>query len=374
MRTNISKIISKFKLPLIDRYLLWEFLKPFLFSIFTITVITISSTLFEMMDMIIVKEVATIKVLKLLIYKLPDVMVKSFGVGVLFSTILSLTQLVKNNEFTAMRMGGVGLHRIMLPFLILAILISGSTYFINEEVVPWTNHRSENIVRRIILQDGIPTLQAGVFFKGVEDRYLYINQINRDTGELKDIIVYEIEEDKKYPRMITAQRGYFKNKVWHLKQGKVQKFNQQGKVIYQSGFQNFEINVNQKLDNFYGEQKTTSEMSREELRKDIKTFQKSGLEVNSLIVDYHRKLATPFASLIFVLIGAPLSIKSDKGRVFGIIASIITILLYYIFMSFCRSLGGNGILDPILAAWLPNIVFAVIGVGLLIKEEFLNWF
>ena len=367
-------MISKFKLPIIDRYLLWEFLKPFLFSIFAITVITISSTLFEMMDMIIVKQVAAVKVLKLLLYKLPDVMVKSFGVGVLFSTILSLTQLVKNNEFTAMRMGGVGLHRIMLPFLILAIIISGSTYFINEKVVPWTNHRSENIVRKIILQDGIPTLQEGVFFKGVEDRYLYIDEINRGTGEMKNIIVYELQDEKTYPRMITAERGYFKNKVWHLQQGKIQKFDKEGKVIYQSGFQNFEINVNKKLDNFYGEQKTTAEMSRQELKEDIETFKKSGLEVDSLMVDYHRKLATPFASLIFVLIGAPLSIKSDKGKVFGIVASIITILFYYIFMSFCRSLGGNGLLDPLLAAWLPNIVFAVVGVSLLIKEEFLNYF
>jgi lipopolysaccharide export system permease protein len=363
----------RLKLPLIDRYLLWEFLKPFLFSIFTITVITISSTLFEMIDMILVKQVATSKVLKLLVYKLPDIMVNSFSVAVLFSTILSLTQLVKNNEFTAMRMGGIGLHRIMIPFLILAIFISGLTYFINERVVPWTNHRSENIVRRIILQDGVPTLQAGVFFKGVEARYLYINQINRDEGILKDIIVYELQEDKKYPRMITAKQGYFKNKVWHLQQGKVQKFDEKGKVVYQSGFEDFEINVNKKLDNFYGEQKTTSEMSRKELKEDIATFKKSGLEVDSLVVDYHRKLATPFASLIFVLIGAPLSIKSEQGKVFGIIASIITILIYYVFMSFCRSLGGNGLLHPILAAWLPNIIFAILGLGLLLKEEFLSF-
>lgn len=338
------------------------------------TVITISSTLFEMMDMIIVKQVPAFKVLKLLLYKLPDVMVQSFGVGVLFSTILSLTELVKNNEFTAMRMGSIGLHRIMLPFLILALLISGSTYVINEKVVPWTNHRSENIVRRIILQDGIPTLQEGVFFKGVEDRYLYINQINRQTGELRDIIVYELKEDKTYPRMITAKRGFFRNKVWHLKQGKIQKFNETGQVVYQSSFQDFEINVNQKLDDFYGEQKTTAEMSRQELKEDIKTFRESGLEVDSLLVDYHRKLATPFASLIFVLIGAPLSIKSDRGKVFGIIASILIILAYYIFMSICRSLGGNGLLNPILAAWLPNVVFAVLGTGLLIKEEFLPYF
>jgi len=359
-----------------DRYLMREFLKPFLFSVFAITVIMISNQLYQLTDLILVKQVAVIKVVKLLLYKIPQIMVESFSISILFATLLSLTELVKNNEFTAFRMGGVALHRILAPLLITALLISGATFLINERVVPWTNHRSENIVRRIILQQALPDLQENSFFKGVTDnRYFYIGNIIDETGELEDVMVYEAGEkkdDRKFPRVITAEAGYFADKVWHLREGMIHKFNQEGEVSYQSAFDDLKINVQKNLDNFYGEQRTTSEMSRQKLKEDIKLFKESGLEVNSLLVDYHLKVAKPLACFIFVLIGAPLSVRSQKGRMFGIIASILIIFSYYVVMSFCRSLGRNGLIPPLLAAWLPNILFGVVGIYLLIKEEYFS--
>ncbi|GAB6099459.1 LPS export ABC transporter permease LptG [Halanaerocella petrolearia] len=360
------------RVSLVDRYLVKEFLKPFLFSIVALTVIMISSYLFELTDLIIVKQVPLIKVLKLLIYKIPSVMVQSFSISILFATLLSLSQLVKNNELTALRMGSISLHRLLLPFLVTALLVSLTTFIINEDVVPWANHRAENIVRRIILQQGLPDLQERAFFKGVGNRYFYIGEIDEQQDKLYDIMVYELKEDKDFPRLITAKAGYFENKVWHLVAGMVHKFNKQGEIIYQSDFEKLEINVNQKLENFYGEQKTTSEMSRSELKEDIKLFRESGLDVASLLVDYHLKLAKPFACFIFVLLGAPLTIKSKQGRVFGIVASIVIVFLYYVILSFCRSLGRNGLLLPIIAAWLPNLVFGVIGLYLMVKEEYFN--
>jgi lipopolysaccharide export system permease protein len=361
------------KPAIMDRYLLREFLKPFLFSVFTITVIMISEQLFRLTDLIIVKQVPFPRVLKLLVYRIPQVMVESFGISILFATLLSLSQLVKNNEFTAFRMGGISLHRLLIPFLVLALLISGVTFLINEQVVPWATHRSQNIVRRIILQQAIPDLQAGSFFQGVtEERHFYVEDIIDQTGELKNIMVFELDEDSNYPRLITAQAGYFEDKVWHLVSGVVHKFNDQGQVVYQSNFEELTLDVKENLDNFYGEQRTTSEMSRAELKENIKLFKDSGLDVNSLLVDYHLKLARPLACFIFVLIGAPLSLKSNQGRVFGIIASIVIIFLYYVVMSLCRSLGRNDLLAPLLAAWIPNILFGIVGAYLLIKEEYFN--
>ncbi|AGB42309.1 putative permease [Halobacteroides halobius DSM 5150] len=358
-----------FKLRLVDRYLGKEFLKPFIFSIFTLTVLMISSYLFELTDLILVKQVPLNKVLKLLLYKIPGVMVQSFAISILFATLLSLSQLVKKNEVIAFRMGGVSLQRLLLPFLIVALVVSISTFFINEQLVPWTNHRAENIVRRIILKQGLPDLKEGSFFKGLDKRYFYIGKIDEQEDKFYEIMLYELAKDKKFPRLITAKMGYFKDKVWHLVDGLVNKFNQQGELIYQSAFKELKINVNQKLENFYGQQKTTSEMSREELLKDIKLFKESGLDVSSLLVDYHLKLAKPFACFIFVLIGAPLTVRSKQGRIFGVIASIVIVFLYYVILSFSRSLGRNGLLNPLLAAWLPNLIFSVIGIYLIIKEE-----
>jgi len=361
--------MSKFRISLVDRYLINEFLKPFIFFIFALTIIMISSFLFELTDLIIIKKVPIDVVLKLLLYKLPDVMVQSFSISVLFSTLLSMSQFVKNNEFTALRMGGISLHRLILPVLIIGLLVSGLTFFINEEVVPWTNHEAENIVRRTILQKGLPNLQEGVFFK-IDDRYFYIDNIDESTGDLSNIIIYELDKEDKFPLIITANKGIFKDKIWNLEQGVMHEFDEEGNLVGQSDFTQLKLNINEKLKNFYGEQRTTSEMSRKQLQKDIKIFQDSGISVNSLLVDYHLKLSKVFASVIFILIGIPLSIKSSKGKAFGLIISIVIIFTYYISISFCRSLGRNQILSPLTAAWLPNLIFGIVGTYLIFKEEY----
>lgn len=333
----------------------------------------ISSYLFELTDLILVKQVPVVKVLKLLLYKLPAVMVQSFTISILFATLLSLSQLAKNNELTALRLGGISLHRLLLPFLITALVISITSFVVNDKLVPWTNHQAENIVRRIILQEGLPDLQEGSFFQGTDKRQFHIGRIDEETDKLYEIMVYDdSNEESKFPRLIRADKGYFKNQVWHLLDGMVYRFNEQGQVSYQSAFQELEINVNQQLDDFYGDQKTTSEMSRAELREDINLFRESDLDVASLLVDYHLKLAKPFACFIFVLVGAPLTVNNKQGRTFGIIASVVIIFLYYVLLSTCRSLGRNGLLSPLMAAWLPNFVFALSGVYLIIKEEYFS--
>ncbi|WP_018248170.1 LptF/LptG family permease [Orenia marismortui] len=363
--------MKKLKLSLVDKYLIIEFIKPFIFLIIALTIIMISSYLFELADLIIVKKVPVNTVLKLLLYKIPDVIVQSFSIATLFSTLLSMTQFVKNNEFTALRMGGISLHRLIIPVLIIGVIISGLNYFINEKVVPWTNHEAENIVRKTILQKGLPNLQEGVFFQ-VDNRYFYIENIDNKSGTLTNIVLYEFEEDSEdeFPRVITANKGYFQNKIWYLSNGVMHDFDEQGNMISQSNFNELKLNINEKLKNFYGEQKTTSEMSRDELKKDITIFQKSGLSVTSLLVDYHLKLSKVFASLIFILLGIPLSIKTKKGKAFGLIISIIIIFIYYVAISFCRSLGRNDLLNPLVAAWLPNLIFSLLGLYLVFKEEY----
>nr|WP_282580111.1 LptF/LptG family permease [Natroniella sulfidigena] len=359
----------KLKPHIVDRYLLAEFLKPFLLSLSILTVILISSYLFELTDLIIVKSIPVLTILELLLYKIPDILIESLAISVLFATLLAMSQLVKNNELTALRMGGASLQRLLAPLFLLAIIISLSNYLISQQVVPWTNHRAQNIIRQTILEEGPPNLQQGTFFEGGDDKYFYIQQIDNRQGRLEQIIAYEIEEDG-FPRLIRAERGYFAGEIWHLEEGMIHKLDDKGELTYQSDFDEMEINLNQEIREFYGQQRTTAEMSRAELRKEIELFQSSGLDVSSLLVDYHLKLAEVFISLIFVLLGVPLSLKSKQGKAFGVISSIIIMFLYYLLVSFFRSLGRNQMITPLLAAWLPNLIFTGVAIYLIFKEEY----
>ena len=152
-------------MKIIDKYLTLEFIKPFFIVLFALTVIMISTFLFQLTDFIIIKKVPVLTVIKLLLYKLPSFVVETLSMAVLFSTLLALSRLVKDSEYTALRMGGITFSRLIIPLLVLGLLISGVTYFLNERLVPWANTRYENIKDTLINQKEKPYLKKNIFFK-----------------------------------------------------------------------------------------------------------------------------------------------------------------------------------------------------------------
>ncbi len=364
----IRRFFPRLHTRILDRYTLLEFIGPFSFCVLGFTVILLSGLLFELTDLILVKNVAATTVGRMLLYKIPGMMVLTLPIAVLFSTLLSLGRLSQDSEMKVMRSSGVPYRRILVPVILAAFVISGITYVANERIVPWTNHEFENTLRRIIFEDGLPVVQQNVFFRGDQDRHFYIGNVNSKTQELEDVMVYELSKSP-FPRLITARTGIYQDNNWFLYDGVFQELDHQGFVSQEGKFDRMQIITDEKAEIFLGNQKTTDEMNREELRSHIERFQRGGLRVRSFVVDYHLKLALPLASFIFGLFGAPLSLYGKGGKSFGIAVSLVVTFVYYVATSVSRSLGVNGVFPPILAAWFTNGVFALIGGMLLIRAD-----
>jgi LPS export ABC transporter permease LptF len=359
-------------IKILDKYIIKEITFPFLASVIIITIILLGNFLFQLTDLIIVKEVPIPLVLELLLYNLPDIIVRTFPIAILFSTMTEIGRLNRENEITAFRMGGISLYRLIIPVLILGLLISGLTYVFNEEVVPWSNHKARNIIRNTILKESMPNTQEEVFFRGPKGRLFYVKEYNEEDETLNNIIIYNMKsnnQDETFPEVITANKGTIKENVWILENGIIHEYNDEGNIILESQFDKMEFQITEEMREVYGNQKTTDEMSREELAKNIKLFKQSGITVNSLLVDYHLKLAQPLVAFIFVLIAVPLSLTNKESKVVNITFTIIIIFAYYLLLSVCRSLGRNEILPPLLAAWLPNITFLILGLLILFWKE-----
>lgn len=352
----------------VDRYIMREFIGPFAFCVIGFTIILISGLLFELTDLIFVKNVPAATVGRLLLYKLPDMVVLTLPIAVLFATLVSLGRLVQDSELKVLRGSGLSFPRLMLPVLLLGLIVSGITYWASEEVVPEANHKYKNTLRRIVFTEGIPLIEENVFFYGGENRYFYIGEVDNDTRQLSRILVYELGQGP-FPRLITAKRGSYTDNIWVLYDGIVQELDEEGFVSHETRFGQMEIVTDQDADVFLGNQRTTTEMNRKELKQHIERFQRSGLRVLSFVVDYHMKLALPMSSFIFSLFAAPLTLYSRAGRSFGVAVSLVVIFLYYVGMSVARSLGVNGVLPPLVAAWLINGLFALAGVVLLLRAD-----
>ena len=87
-------------------------------------------------------------------------------------------------------------------------------------------------------------------------------------------------------------------------------------------------------------------------------------------VALNQRISLPFSCLVFGLFGIPLGLRPQRTNTsIGLGLSLVFILFYYVLMTLGRSLGINGVMSPLLAAWLPNIVFGVIGIVLFIRAR-----
>jgi lipopolysaccharide export system permease protein len=107
------------------------------------------------------------------------------------------------------------------------------------------------------------------------------------------------------------------------------------------------------------------ELNFRELLERVQSLAKTGQPVHYLLYELHSKVAVPCATFVFVLLGAPLTLRfGRRGGFAGTVISISMIFIYYCFMAWGRMLGTSGSVDPLWAAWTQNFVF--LGVGLLV--------
>lgn len=346
---------------LVDRYLLREFLWPFLGCVAGFTVILVSGLLFELADLILVKRVAWQAVVRMLLYRLPGLVVVSLPVGTLFGVILALGRLERDGELTVIRGAGVPFYRVTVWLMVAGFVISACTYVLGEHIVPWTNHEYEKLVREVIFKDPVPTLQERVFFKDAHDNVFYVREVDTAGARLADVMIYQPTEGA-FPRMITARAGRFTENVWYLEDVVTREIGPDGFVEREVSAETLAFPMLEGTQAFFGNQRTTDEMNRAELAEHIRLFQRSGIDVRPFLVDYHMKLAMPFASIVLSLFAAPLSLWGGRhGWVFGLGASIGLAFVYYTLMALFRSLGANGVLPPLAAVWAGNVLFAAVG-------------
>lgn len=354
---------------LLDKYITREFIPPFLGAVLGFTIMLLSGTVFELMDYIFSNKMPVHVVLELLVHSVPKFVVFTLPIGALFGALLSLGRLVRDSEMGAIRSAGVSFRRISIPLLLVSVLLSGCAYMINEYVVPKSENRAQNLIRQTLYKDAMPNIEENVFFRGTGDRFFYVGKVNSATSQLETVLIYEME-GQEYPGIITAESGTFENGLWHLRNGVSRTFDERGHTVHEVRWDALEYHMPDDDVPFFGNQKTTDEMTRAELGEHLKLFKRSGLDVKRLETEYHMKLALPFASFLWVFLGAPLSLRSVRSaRIFGAVAAILITFGYFVISALFRSFGNNGIISPLAGAWAANVLFFALGLWLNLRAD-----
>ncbi|MFC1771086.1 LptF/LptG family permease [Candidatus Margulisiibacteriota bacterium] len=362
MASGIKHLVLR-RVNILDRYILGQFLGPFVLSVCGFALIAAIDILFYLVELTVISGVPFLTVMRLLVYKLPGIMVLFFPMAVLFAVMLLLVRMAKDNELTVLRSSGVSTFRILIPIFIIFIAISYLSFFTNEQIVPWTNETSDRLIRQEIQKRPPPTIVENVVFKDGEGRFFYIKNIDSKDQIMKDILIFY--QTLRFPRIITAEEARWDKTSWTLINGQVQEIDENGLIEFVDRFSEMVIHVADEVSTFYRHRKSARQMDSGELKEKISILHKGGISTRALKVEFHLKKSLPTACLIFGITGIALClsfVRSGKdwwGVIIAICVAVLSVGLYFFILAVSRALAKDGILLPFVGAWAPNIIYGL---------------
>lgn len=360
----------------LDRYLLREILPPFFVALLAFLVFIGLELILSLSDALFARGVSAAVLLRLLSYKLPNILTLAAPAAVLLATFLALARLASDRELLAFQALGYSLRRLLFPFLAFGLIVSALSFAFSELVVPNAEASYRRALLGLLYRSPAPLVQENVFFRGPKGELFYVGRYI--GGKAEEVVVYDLAGQlyprSSFPAVITAKEGRFSSGNLLLRDGRVLHFGPAGELMEILGFKELSLAVGEGVEEAILGSRTPSEMSTRELRQRIELLRRSGVDVRDLLVEYHGKLAVAAAAFVFVLFGAPLgAILGHRGRALGMVVGFLLAAGAQALFLWARTLARRGFLPPPLGGWLPHLVFGTLGLLLFLGADRLRF-
>ena len=350
---------------IINLYIIREIVSLFLLGISVFTVILLMGRLIKLTDLVISRGVPLVDVSRMIFYLMPSFLVYTIPMAFLLSVLLAFGRLSADNEITVMKAGGVSLMQLMPPVVLCGVCAALLTLAASTIGVPWGNSAFKRLSFEVLKQNISATIREKVFWDDIPGVVLYAEQYDERQRILKGVLIHD-GRDKSRSMTIFAADGVIAGGF--------------GKQDIRMVLNNGSIHVPGKGDDYrlvnFGEYVMTvsgtanasalgrseQDMSIAELREQISnaaTTKTTRLKMQS---ELHSRFAFPLASLVFAVLAVPLGMQNRRsGKSAGFSTSIGVLLAYYVVLSLLRTLAEKGTLPPMLALWIPNLLFLGLG-------------
>lgn len=355
----------------LDRYLLRQYISTVLFALLAFTIIFVVVDMMENLDDFLDRNAGIEIVALYYFYFMPEIIKLMIPVAMLLSALFTTGRMSTFNELTAVKSSGVSLQRFMMPLLLLSLVVSGGAIYFNGWLVPLANKQKFDLERRYLQKHLEYVSRDNIFIQDSPTRILSIGFFDDSRNLATGVSVQDFNQSD-----LTMMVGRFDaaemqwdqaNGTWTLKNGTHRAFVGDKEAMYPFASINLG-RLNFTPEDIRKKQQKPDEMSYPDLREFIENQQRAGHDASRWLVDFYGKIAFPFASFIVVLFGVPFSAvkrRSGLGVEFGIAVGVS--FFYMIFLKVSQAFGYNGDLDPLLTAWLANIIFLLAGIVNLIR-------
>jgi LPS export ABC transporter permease LptG len=307
-------------------------------------------------------------------FLLPQVIYLMLPLSILVATLVNFGLLTKSNQITAIKSAGVSLYRISAPVLLVAIVLSVGMFFLSDDFLPQTNKQQDafrNLIKGKPPQTFSRPERQWIF--GQADRIYNYRFFDSYKNVFADLSCFEFDPKSfRLTRRIYAGRAFWEPAIrgWVLENGWVRDLEgDRVEKYFPFSVDTFSEMVEEPA-YFKKEVRPSEQMSALELRHYISELSQSGFDVVRLSVQFYRKFSYPLIAFVVALIGIPFSFTTgSKGALSGVALSIGIAILYWSISSMFEAMGNLSQLPPLVAAWSPDVLFALAGSYLLLRVK-----
>lgn len=348
---------------ILDKYLLREFLLPWMYSFDAIAILAVTLDLMSHLDEFLHGHASAGQIAMYYLNVLPSLFVLILPVSLLLGVLFCLSNLGKHSELQAMRASGVGVFRIAAPMLAIGLLASVGVFFLNEQFAIRGEERARHDIEALRGRKGMTELSNFFFANAPAGRDWYARWFNTVTRQMTSVEIHQLKADQTPQFDIYAERAEWTNDTWQLRDVILYDYREIPPVVTRNIPEtNFPF-LTETPARLAMEGKKPDQLTAKELRRYLRAQKRAGqANLARHAVTLHYRYAFPFTCFIVVWLAVPLGMRaSRRGPMLGVGMALLLVVAFYFVSHFALAFGNGERLPPVLAAWLTNIIFAGVG-------------
>lgn len=349
----------------LDRYILKKFLSAFFFVAAIIVSVVCIIDMTEKNEKFIQNQLNAGEILSYYLDFFAYIANMITPLTVFIAVVFVTAKMASHTEIVAILSSGVSFRRLMVPYLIGALLIGGASFVLTGWILPNSN-KSRVAFEIQYFEKPFNYSERDIHIKVGQNLYLYI-QSYQNHSNLGSRFTLEEIEGTQLKEKLSAQTIQWNEDTesWKLRNWKKREFSDDRTERVTFGDQmDTTLNIHPKdFENTYRLYET---FTLDELNQYIRELKSRGADdIEVYLIEKYFRFTSPFAVIILTFIGLIVSARKTRGGAgFQIALGFLIAFIYIIFFIFTRSIAEVGGMNPALAVWIPNIIFATVGVVL----------
>ncbi|HCR03800.1 MAG TPA: hypothetical protein DIU18_01285 [Gemmatimonadetes bacterium] len=347
---------------ILDRLVARTFSRLFVLSILATPPLFILGDVTENMDRYLDRGLTGAQVALAYVWMLPLYVQWSFPIAALVAAVFTVHNMTVHHEVVAAKAGGISFHRLILP-----VLVGGGVLMIAALGLSALAPRAYLRANDVLQNQPSRAWRTDFVFQTDDGLALAVTRMTLDDNTMIGLMAMRRGKDGRPRIHIEAESaGYTDGEGWTFHGGDLRLI-EAPDTLRSFHFSRLRIaGLNESPSDLLEEPREEEEMTYRELGRLARVIEQSGGQANKLLVKREQKISLPVATLIIILFGTPLATSARRGGgAYGIGVSLGSTMLYLLLLKISAGFGAGNALPPLWAAWLPNIVFLIVGLVLL---------